>query len=275
MTHKLISSIVVMTIFTLCDAYASHMGSFSADTDTVVAEKGGMEFTELAEVVVEGRTQRVIDHGVEYIPNKRIKKAAMDAISLLRLMAIPQLDLTPNSPEVKMIGNRQVSLFIDYAPATPQDLAGLRPEDVLSVEVLQYPADPRFNGAAYVVNYIMQQYEWGGYTKVSGDLNPITTLNGEGSVYTKYASDVWTFEAAAGAAASRNANISGNITETYKDFNLGEEHITSLERLSQNVSSLIKTNKEWALLFTKVCVCSEGQIPVAYGQLLTLRHSME
>lgn len=104
-------------------------------------------------------------YGVEYIPDKRTKKSASDATQLLMQMQTPQLTVMAGSNSVTTVTGQGVTMFIDYHAASEQDLAGLRPQDVVRVEVLQYPQDPRFEGAAYVVNFVMQQYEWGGYPR--------------------------------------------------------------------------------------------------------------
>ena len=72
-------------------------------------------------------------------------------------------------------------------PATAQDLEGLRTEDVVRVEVLDYPDDPRFRSMPYVVNFIMQHYEWGGYTKVSADGKTLADDRVSANAYSKFA----------------------------------------------------------------------------------------
>ncbi|MDE6010737.1 MAG: outer membrane beta-barrel family protein [Muribaculaceae bacterium] len=217
----------------------------SADS-TSTADEGYT--TDLAEIVVQGRTQRAIKYGVEYTPDKKTRRAAMDATSLLRLMAIPQLEILPGSTAVTMTGGREVKQFIDYQPATEQDLQGMRPEDVVRVEVLDYPQDPRFQSAQYVVNYIMQKYEWGGYTKASGSITPLSIIDGYGALYSKFNYKNWTFDANAGGSASRNTREKGYSQETFRDFNFAGTHIDCLDRISQTDNTLIKNNSQWASL---------------------------
>ncbi len=53
-------------------------------------------------------------------------------------------------------------------------MQGLRTPDVKKVEYLEFPSDPRFRGARRVVNIIVHEYAYGGYTK----LTRTETLNG-------------------------------------------------------------------------------------------------
>lgn len=220
-----------------------------AATDSVTGDEPD-KVTDLSEIVVEGRTQRVIKYGVEYTPDKRTKKMAMNAVSLLQLMAIPQLDITPGSLNVKMIGNRNVSIFIDYVPATEADLRGMRTQDVMRVEVLQYPEDPRFNNAEYVINYIMHKYEWGGYTNLGGDMSVINTLSGYGYLYSKFVKGKWTLDANAGGSGSRLDKFRGTTTESFRDFNFDGHHLDLLEKHSVTDGGLITHNGEWVSLRT-------------------------
>lgn len=121
-----------------------------------------IEGKELNEVVVEASNQRTSSKSSTYIPMSRQKNAASDAISLLSQMAIPQLNVDPASRSVRTVSGQAVSIFIDYVAASAQDLSGMRTTDVKKVEYLIYPTDPRFRGAQYVVNFVMQKYVWGG-----------------------------------------------------------------------------------------------------------------
>lgn len=198
----------------------------------------------LSQITVEGSTQKVIQNGVLYVPGKRIKKAALDATSLLFHMQIPQLRISPVDNSVKTATGENVSLFIDFHQATPQDAQGLRPEDVLRVEVLDYPVDSRFMGASHVVNFIMQKYEWGGYTKLSANGRTLNNDMAGGSVYQKFVHKKWTFDASASANGTWENKNSDYSKETYRDFSFEGMQYDSVLRESYTDGYKGKNNSQ-------------------------------
>lgn len=195
---------------------------------------------ELNEVVVGARTQRVIDRGVAYTPTNKIKRTATDATRLLELMNIPQLNITPGTMSVKTYAGKDVAMFIDFKEATDEDLQGLRPEDVLRVEVLQYPEDSRFGGQANVINFIMRKYEWGGYTKLTVKGTTLNTDRGDGILYSKFVNKNWTFDVNATGSISHNDNYKSYKVETFRDIFVGDRHFDAITRTSQSGKSYIQ-----------------------------------
>lgn len=211
-------------------------------TDSVAA-------TELQEVVVEGATQRIVKFGTEYTPDKKVKKAATDATRLLQLMQVPQLKVAPITGEIKTISGKEVAQFIDFVPATKEELDGMRTEDVLRVEVLDYPDDPRFNGAAHVVNFIMRKYEWGGYTKFTANGSIFGVETASGSIYSKFARGKWQFDASVNASGTHNNDERSESRETYRDVMFGGKHYSEIVRTSDSGDdNLTRTNNESASL---------------------------
>lgn len=76
---------------------------------------------ELGEVVVEAQMQRINAEVSTYIPMARQKNAAQNAVSLLSMMSIPQISVDPVSQAVQTAHGQNVSIFIDYLPATAFD----------------------------------------------------------------------------------------------------------------------------------------------------------
>lgn len=221
----------------------------SAQADAAHTEPDSTKIRELEEIVVEARTQRVIERGVEYTPAKKIKKAAIDATRLLELMNIPQLDITPGSMTVKTYAGKDVGMFIDYKQATEEDLQGLRPEDVLRVEVLQYPDDPRFGGQANVVNFIMRKYEWGGYTKLTAAGNTLNIDRGEGILYSKFVNKDWTFDANATGTITHNNRYSDCYTETFRDIYIGDKHFDEITRTTRSGDGYLRQSNSQTVSF--------------------------
>ncbi|MDE6812993.1 MAG: outer membrane beta-barrel family protein [Duncaniella sp.] len=121
----------------------------------------------LGTVTVEADNAQLYSDKSIYRPSETQKKASISGSDLLNRMAIPQLGVISGNSIVTN-GGKPVAVFIDYLPATEKDLQAMRVSDVKRVEYLEYPSDPRLQGSAYVVNFIMQQYEYGGYAKFYG-----------------------------------------------------------------------------------------------------------
>jgi len=102
------------------------------------------------------------------IPTTKQKNSSIDAIDLLSRLPFPQIRINPVKETVETFNGKSVSIYFDGLPANKGDLKGMNMRDVKRVEYLEYPKDPRFQGAPYVVNFIMQQYEYGGYAKFLG-----------------------------------------------------------------------------------------------------------
>jgi len=177
--YRSISFYSLICTATVCSAISLH-------TDTLQSQQ-------LSEVVIEAENQRTSAAVSTYIPATRQKNAAQNAVSLLGLMAIPQLDVDLASLTVKTIAGQQVAIFIDYNEATPQDLDGLRTQDVKRVELYNHPTDARFKGARHVVNFIMQKYEYGGYTKVKA-AKQFCVNSTDASLYSKMAYKSMTYD---------------------------------------------------------------------------------
>lgn len=165
---------------------AAFCAAFSATAFAQQETSDSVSTKTLDEVVVEASNQQTSSNKSTYIPSARQKNAAADAISLLSHMAIPQIEVNPVSQAVTTASGQGVAVFIDFLPATSQDLQGMKTQDVKKVEYYLHPTDPRFQGARYAINFVMQKYVWGGYTKVMAS-KWLGVNRTEGEVYSKMA----------------------------------------------------------------------------------------
>ncbi|MBD5234555.1 MAG: hypothetical protein HDS65_10340 [Bacteroidales bacterium] len=223
----------------VCGVIGICLCSFSAiaqneSTDSLKTQK-------LNEVVVEANMQRTQSNISTYIPMVRQKNAAADAISLLSQMAIPQIEVDPISQAVKTASGQGVAIFIDFLPATEQDLRGMKTQDVKKVEYYLHPTDPRFQGAHYAINFIMQKYEWGGYTKMTA--NKWFGVNRtEGEVYSKMAYKSMIFDMYADEIYLTNRHSGLSSTEMFRFEDLYGAGPQTIERTSNTNSSLNRNN---------------------------------
>ena len=128
MINRLISSII-------CTVVAIGAMAQTETSDSIKTQQ-------LDEVVVEGRNQRLGAKVSTYIPTSKQKNASQTAADLLNFMAIPQIKISAND-EITDLAGKSVDVFIDYLPASKEDLQGMRMLDVKKVEYYDFPSDPR------------------------------------------------------------------------------------------------------------------------------------
>lgn len=214
---------------------------FAGSTMAQSSVTDSIKTQELNEVVVEARTQRLGAEVSTYIPTPKQKNASQTAVDLLNHMAIPQIKISINDEITNLVG-KSVDVFIDFIPASKDDLQGMRMQDVKKVEYYDFPSDPRFQGKAHVVNFVMQKYEYGGYVKAFGWEN--TSNAGQITLYSKLQYKRMTFDFATGYFY-RNENHTGG--DTYETFRLpqsdGSESI--FERNSIQNNGKLRKNLCW------------------------------
>lgn len=186
-------------------------------------ERNDTTAVDLKEVVVESEMQDASVEKVVYRPSTRIKNASQDATDMLQRMAIPQLSVDPVTKVVTTVWGGSVSIFINYLPAGEENLMGLKTTDVRSVEYLDYPTDVRFRGAAHVVNIIVREYEYGGYTKLSDRQFVFTDFSNSASVFSKFSYGKMTYDFYSAADNVSTSHVGDTETSM---FRLKEGEIT-------------------------------------------------
>lgn len=141
---------------------------------------------ELQEVVVVGANQTAKAGEMLFRPTERQKKVSANGYDLLRHMAMPQISVDPSSDKVTTLAGGGVSTFINGLPASDIEVKNLRTKNVLRVDYLEYPSDPRFQGAPYVINFIVQMPEWGGYTRLSAYSSLFRHTSAGTNMFTKF-----------------------------------------------------------------------------------------
>lgn len=172
----------------------------------------------LNKVTVEAENTCLYSDKSVYLPTAKQKNASQTAIDLLRQLAIPQININLVDNAVTTQSGQTVSVFINFIPATAEEIEGIRTADVRRVEYLDFPTDPRFHGSEHVVNFIMQKYEYGGYTKATVSENFfVGKLSSRASVYSKFAYKSMTYDLYAGAS---NHNIRHSGTSIIGNYTL-------------------------------------------------------
>lgn len=158
--------------------------------DTIIMPEDAVR---LKGVKVESENVHLYTDRSSFIPTQRQKNSAQNALMLLSMMSIPQLDVDLSNNTVGNAQGQEISIFINYVAATSEDLSGMNTRDVKKVEYLLNPTDPRFHGERFVLNFVMHNYEWGGYTKLMASGSFIKN-RAKASAYSKISYKRMTFD---------------------------------------------------------------------------------
>ena len=197
----------------------------------------------LSTVTVEADNSQLYSDRSIYIPTQRQKNASQSGNDLLAHMAIPQIDVISGGSVTTNTG-KPVAIFIDYVPASDKDLKAMRTGDVKRVEYYELPSDPRLQGNQYAVNFIMQQYEYGGYVKGFGHANLISfseqLLGNMRFQYKKMTYDIMGY-----GFNMNNSHYGSNLRET---FRLPQEDGSNVifDRISRTLSSKTENQQYFA-----------------------------
>ena len=221
---------------------------------------------------MQGDNGFVTEDKTVFIPSKKDKKISAGGAELLENMAIPTIKVNPLDKSINTVSGDGVKLFIDYMPASPTDVANLRTMDVLRVEVYDYPKDPRFLGATHAVNYVLVQYEYGGYTKAQGHQRFVNELGSYG-VNSKLVYKKWTYDLAGGFSYTRGRH-NGNRTLTRYGFRQGEvlqkqETVGSFNESRNGYGTLRAVYKGTNSIISNSVGVSGSNIPVNRNSMLT------
>ena len=190
----------------------------------------------LQQVKVEGQMATAYSDRTVYLPSQRQKNASQNAIDLLRQMAIPQIQINPIDNSIKDNGGGEVSIFFNNMPASQEDIEGLRTADVRRVEYLEFPTDPRFRGAQHVINIIIQEYEYGGYTKITANENFLVGLSSQTNIFTKFAYKKMTYDLYVAANNWDNHHAGYDVEGQYSlTDNQGKDYTLNRRESADNV----------------------------------------
>ena len=187
----------------------------------------------LDEVVVEAQMQRTSPTSTTFIPTVKQKNASQNAVDLLRQMAIPQIKISSVNEVVTDNAGGEVAIFINFLEASKEEMEGLRTPDVKKVEYLEFPTDPRFRGAQRVINIIVHEYAYGGYTKLTTNENFFVGFSSRNNIFSKFSYNKMTYDLYVGANNWNNHHIGNNVKGIYslKDADGKDYQLTRTETL--------------------------------------------
>lgn len=180
----------------------------------------------LKEVVVTAERGWVEDGKIVFLPTKSEKNLSNSPETLIESMHLPMLKVKDN--EIISLSGEKIVIFINGVKADQNDLATFWPKLAKRVEYIENSPDAKYQGNAYVVNFVMTEYEAGGITR--GNLDLRTPSYGRISAASKLVYKRMTFGATFNGSLSKDNKTETSSKETYKDLYYNGSHYDRIFR---------------------------------------------
>ena len=174
------------------------------------------------EVVVNATRNYAIPDGVVYIPSKEAIRHAFNISDLLARMMVAGLLVDLSSDKVSTTHGTDVHFYIDGVEAQDWEVKALRPKDVLHVDYLKSPSDPKYKNYEAVVNLVMKKYKYGGYVLSEAGQTFVKPVSGDYNVAVKVNTGKWTFS---GTSMASYSNINDIISNTNTRYTFSPDNI--------------------------------------------------
>lgn len=189
-------------------------------SDSTATDLNDTTARELKELVVEGQNTYTTHHGVTYVTNRNQRNGSADAYDLLGRLGMNEIIVDPKTKAVTTNTGQNVDYFINGRPAKPGEVQGLWPAEIRKVEYLEAPADPRFMGKQFVINYIVDKYQYGGYTRLQAIQYsgfPFNGYNNYENIYSRMAYKKMTYSVSVGNLnADMGRHTGSNSLQSYR-----------------------------------------------------------
>lgn len=185
-----------------------------------------IKVSQLQEIVVEGNYANLDGFSIIFYPSRSEKNHSDSPASLIDRMHIPSLIV--NGDNITTGTGKIVSVFVNGERLSSTELATFWPKEVKSVEYIEQSDNPKFINYLPCLNFITQEYKWGGLTRLKGT----QTIPGIGNyeVSSKFTDDRWTFSVKAGLLYWHLHNSGTKGWEEFQDFYYNGEFINSLKK---------------------------------------------
>ena len=180
----------------------------------------------LQEITVMAERGWIEDGKIIFLPSKSEKNLSNSPATLIESMHLPMLKV--KNGEITSMSGDNVAIYINGVKANQNDLATFWPKLAKRVEYIENPTDAKYQGNLYVVNFVMTEYEAGGITRGSIDLQ--TPSYGRISVASKLVYKKMTFGATFNGTLDKDDNTETISKETYKDLYYNDDFYNSISR---------------------------------------------
>lgn len=169
---------------------------------------------DLEEIVVKGERAWIEGNKAVFIPSKKEKNLANDPATLVDKMNIPTVYV--ENGMIKSLRGTNIPIFINGIEAEGIDLSTFWPKNAIRVEYIDHPTDPIYKGYTCVLNFVMQEYSFGGITKINADQT--FPNNGDYDVASKLVYKDMTYSVKLRGQYSRNHSSHSTGEDNYNDI---------------------------------------------------------